>query len=148
MYADLKRKVCKKCEKTKDLNCFRYRTNKGSRNPHYETNCRPCEYLVWKEYREKNKESFVLRDFKRNLKRGYGMTVEEYNLKLEHQGNKCAICPAERSICGRRLAVDHNKQTGTIRGLLCNECNTALGLLKENPKLFLACIEYLDKFKK
>ena len=45
----------------------------------------------------------------------------------------------------KRLYVDHCHKTGKIRGLLCNSCNTALGLLKDDISLFKRSIDYLNK---
>lgn len=63
---------------------------------------------------------------RRQLARRYGITLEQYELMLEHQGSRCAICglPHEES---RPLAVDHCHATGRVRGLLCTGCNVALG---------------------
>ena len=45
----------------------------------------------------------------------------------------------------KSLSVDHCHTTGKVRGLLCQSCNTGIGLLKEDTKLFMAAIEYLEK---
>ena len=76
-----------------------------------------------KEYYENNKEE--LRG--KNLKRMYGIDVDEYNTLLENQNNVCAICKKECE-SGKRLAVDHCHESNKVRGLLCTKCNTAIGL--------------------
>jgi len=78
----------------------------------------------------------------KNLKANYQLTLEEYNTILEKQGNKCAICG---NVCssGKRLAVDHNHNTGIIRSLLCGKCNMGIGLFGENISLLQKVIEYL-----
>lgn len=97
---------------------------------------------------EKNKEARKLVDFARNLKRKFNLSVDQYNDMLIAQDNKCAICPAEKSSSGKALAVDHCHTTLEIRGLLCNECNTSIGLMKESIEYLESAIKYLKKFKK
>lgn len=64
--------------------------------------------------------------------RRYGLTLDAYHKRLLAQHNCCAICgrPASRY----RLCVDHNHQTGTVRGLLCTGCNTRLSILEDPNK--------------
>ena len=71
------------------------------------------------------------RQFKTQLKGRYSLSESEWNEKILQQENKCAIC-GETAV-GRRLSVDHNHQTGQIRGLLCVRCNAAIGHLREQP---------------
>jgi hypothetical protein len=61
-----------------------------------------------------------------HLKATYGITPEQYDEMLSAQGGTCAICAAPPRP-SRRLAVDHDHQTGKIRGLLCGLCNVSLG---------------------
>ena len=63
---------------------------------------------------------------------------------LESQGHVCATCD-KTCISGMRLAVDHCHVTGKVRGLLCCNCNRALGLLKDDPKILANLIDYLNK---
>ena len=63
---------------------------------------------------------------------------------LEQQDGKCAICKSEDSK-GKRFSVDHNHKTGEVRGLLCNPCNVAIGLLKDSPEVIDSAKEYLLK---
>ena len=74
----------------------------------------------------------------RYLKRTYGMSHEDYMRLLEKQGHKCAICGGEGFVMDTqrhkvKLVVDHDHNTGAIRGLLCHNCNRALGLLHDKP---------------
>lgn len=78
---------------------------------------------------------------KSSLKRNFGITPEDYAAKLQAQGGVCAICA--KPPVDRRLAVDHCHTTGTIRGLLCVLCNTALGKFKDDPRLLQSAINYL-----
>jgi len=78
--------------------------------------------------------------YKDNLKRRYGMTVEEYIEVNNEQMSACKICRKNFP----RLHVDHDHETGKVRGLLCQNCNTALGKFKDDPQLLLNAINYLE----
>lgn len=64
------------------------------------------------------------------LRRRYGISVEQYDAAVEAQNGVCAICyqPCRTT---QRLCVDHDHQTGTVRGLLCRRCNAGLGYLED-----------------
>ena len=69
-------------------------------------------------------------------------------IKLEvEQDGKCAICNQECSH-GKKLSLDHDHQTGQLRGLLCSSCNLALGGFKDNPQILINAIGYLKKWGK
>lgn len=75
------------------------------------------------------------------------ITREEYYDMFEKQKNKCGICDKEetRLFKGKltRLCLDHDHNTGKIRGLLCHACNTAIGKFKDNIQLLQSAIQYL-----
>jgi hypothetical protein len=80
-----------------------------------------------------------------NLKALYGISLVQYEQLLEQQGGVCAICG--RSPRGRPvLDVDHDHLTGIVRGLLCGNCNRAVGLLDDNPDLFDKAKAYILQF--
>jgi len=75
----------------------------------------------------------------------YGITPEERAALETSQGGLCAICnapPKDR----KALAVDHCHGTGRVRGLLCDRCNMAIGLLDDNAERLAAAIAYLSRF--
>lgn len=78
------------------------------------------------------------------LQRLYGVTLAQYNALLISQNGVCAIC---QKLCatGRALSVDHCHETGHIRGLLCGNCNRALGALQDSPNNCLAAASYLQR---
>ena len=78
-----------------------------------------------------------------NLKQSFGITVEEYNTLFQKQDGKCAICKIHQKELNKRLAVDHCHITDTIRGLLCTNCNTGIGNLRDSIELLEAAIKYL-----
>ena len=82
------------------------------------------------------------------LEKRYGITLEQYNEMVEVQGGRCAICnkiPPGTSHISRRLAVDHDHVTGTVRGLLCSTCNTTIGMIDDSPGLLDKMRRYLGK---
>ncbi len=84
-----------------------------------------------------------------HLMRNFGISLAEYAEKAAEQDNKCAICnQPETQMRGgkvKALAVDHNHTTGAVRGLLCVDCNQAIGKMKEDRNILLAAVKYLDK---
>ena len=88
---------------------------------------------------------------KKNLKREYGITPEEYQRLYDRQAGLCAICrkperTRENHSGGiRPLAVDHDHQTKKVRGLLCGRCNWALGHFGDDILCLQAAIEYLER---
>lgn len=79
---------------------------------------------------------------RRDLKRRFDITPDDYDQLLCEQGGVCAICKKTCST-GIRLAVDHNHTTGKVRGLLCTGCNTGLGKFKDSVELLTSAIAYL-----
>ena len=77
-----------------------------------------------------------------NIRR-YGLTVAEYNRLLLEQQNVCFIC--KKTNKQKMLGVDHDHKTGQVRGLLCDLCNRALGLLHDDISLLRRAIGYLHQ---
>lgn|SRR6185503_2558605 len=73
------------------------------------------------------------------LKHLYKITLDDWNLLFARQDGRCAVC-SER----KRLYVDHCHATGRVRGLLCRDCNLALGHLKDSPELLTYLLAYLQ----
>lgn len=68
------------------------------------------------------------------LKRNFGISLEDYNRMFIAQNGCCLICKQHQSSLKRALAVDHCHETKKVRGLLCCNCNAALGYMKENKE--------------
>ena len=81
----------------------------------------------------------------RQLKEKFGISIEEYDELLKKQNNKCAICESISCKSGNRFAVDHDHNTGRVRGLLCLACNTSLGQFNDSQELLYKAISYLQK---
>jgi hypothetical protein len=68
------------------------------------------------------------------LKQLYDITPEEVEQMEQEQGGLCAICH-RKCLTNRRLSIDHDHETGTVRGLLCLKCNVAIGALNTSELL-------------
>ena len=77
-------------------------------------------------YAEKSKEKRQI--WQREYR--YGLSHDVFTRMLNEQSSSCKIC--ERSFEGTKVFVDHCHATGSVRGLLCPSCNTALGLIKDD----------------
>lgn len=75
------------------------------------------------------------------LKRTYGISGEDYEEMFKQQNGKCEICETQHLI----LCVDHCHKTGMVRKLLCHNCNTGIGQLKDNPNLLTKAADYIKK---
>jgi len=114
---------------TKSCGCLQRRT--GTESPAY------------KHGRSQTKEY----DLELHMKRAYGLGFKEYEQMLFNQNGVCAICSGEppKNQHKTRLNIDHCHTTGKIRGLLCDACNRAIGLLKDSPDLLNKAISYLAR---
>ncbi|MGV9379767.1 endonuclease domain-containing protein [Nonomuraea sp. NPDC003707] len=125
-------KYCPRCEKVKPVTEFGRNRAVKSGLTNY---CKPCHNSVMREERIKNHGS--TRNY--HLKRRYGITEDDFERMLAHQGGLCAIC---RAVPG--TFVDHSHQTGQVRGILCFNCNNGLGHFGDNLVLLELAALYLD----
>ena len=139
-------RTCKICNEAKPLTEF-YQTVRNGEPYGYHGKCKSC-YI---KKQQKNYDPIKKRD--ENLKRLYGIGLNEYNNLLDNQNGKCAICgttePGGRK-SGRGGAVDvfyvdHDHKTEKVRGLLCNVCNRTMGYVGENSGVLEEMIKYLQK---
>ena len=129
------KKECTKCGETLPLENFRKRTDRRG----YTSECKDCKSSNDKEWYKQNKESARNNYFKGT----YGITTKDVERLKVEQDYKCAICDEEES--GRGLFVDHDHDTGEVRGLLCHHCNSGLGMAKDNVEILKNMIKYLEK---
>lgn len=80
---------------------------------------------------------------KTSLEKKYGISILDYDRMYQIQGGSCPICKRHQTELKAKLNVDHNHQTGFVRGLLCNSCNQALGAFKDNIDTLQNAIDYL-----
>ena len=125
-------KKCGRCDTEKHRDEFYIRANGWASHL-----CKECT----KAARRKNYDPLKKKDY--DLKRLYGIGLEEYNDMLEDQCGGCWICgKTEDTLC-----VDHDHGTGEVRGLLCHGCNRGIGLLGDSVDTLLRAAEYLQKDK-
>jgi len=95
-----------------------------------------------KQWRENNPEKVIKYRRISSFRKKYNLSYEDFLKMWEDQNGRCAIC----GIFFDELSdacVDHNHKTGKVRGLLCQNCNSALGFLKDDPELMLKAAVYL-----
>ena len=127
-------KECTRCGNTLSLDFF-YQKPSGR----YRSECINCKSDIDREYYLRNKDK-AKDDF---LQKTYGVTTRDVEKLRVEQDYKCVTCGEEES--GRGLFVDHDHETGEVRGLLCQHCNTALGMAKDNVETLKNMIKYLEK---
>lgn len=71
------------------------------------------------------------------LRQRYGISLDDYNALFNKQGGRCAVCGRHQSVLKNTLSVDHNHETGEVRGLLCYQCNA----------VFVRVLDDLDRLK-
>ena len=91
-----------------------------------------------------NQERTNKRRKRSNLMKDFGINADQYEAMLNEQNCTCAIC-GKQDICNRDLAVDHCHATKRVRGLLCTNCNMALGKFQDNLQNLLNAVEYLKR---
>jgi hypothetical protein len=155
------KKTCKRCGTEKTLDAFP--KSKQSWDGRYAY-CSDCHKNYVREWHAKNPETSRAMSVKRakrakalriaaGISSGdvarfarYGLSIERYSSMLSEQDGVCAICRQEPEVRKNRhgkLDVDHCHSSGQIRGLLCNRCNMAIGLLRDDPLLAASASAYL-----
>jgi hypothetical protein len=145
------KKYCPGCEEVLDLEHFS--THKGKQSGGRAVYCRACVRERTRqrnarpdvkakrkaEYQAQKEQARVCKMF-----RDFGLTEEDYERMLEEQDRKCMICGDPHGTSGKSLAVDHDHDSGLIRGLLCSRCNPGLGFFRDSPGLLRKAAEYLE----
>ena len=127
-------KKCSKCGETKEINNFHI--DRGTLDGH-SVWCKKCRKIYRDENRERAKWYQILRR--------YSLTQEEYYNILETQGGVCAICGRTEEEVGSTFHVDHNHETGVVRGILCDTCNRGLGYFREDSQCLQRAVAYISQ---
>ena len=93
-----------------------------------------------KQWRKKNPDIMKV-SYRRSHLKKYQLTEADYQQMTDVQRGVCKICKTPPT--KRRLSVDHDHDSGSVRGLLCHKCNFGLGFFRDDPKLLKAAIRYL-----
>lgn len=97
--------------------------------------------------KEKKKEHYRQTRRSTILKSRYGITEQDYSDLFDKQEGKCAICDTDYGVSTRNLDVDHDHETGKVRGLLCNNCNRGLGHFQDSVSNLQRALFYLSSRK-
>lgn len=109
----------------------------------YQNVCKSCKANQWKQAAGKSPEKYATT----RLKRIYGISIDQWNQLFIKQNGCCAICTRHQSEFKKKLFVDHDHQTGEVRGLLCHKCNVAIGLLQDDMEIINKASTYLNRSK-
>jgi hypothetical protein len=133
-------KKCNTCSEIKDINLFVKRNNRESG---FQPYCKSCH----NKKTRKNYSSISMKNY--DLKKKYGIDINDYEALFIKQNGCCKICKVHISDANmkrkRNFCVDHCHKTNTIRGLLCDRCNRGIGLLKDDYKILFSAYEYLKE---
>lgn len=93
----------------------------------------------WREEQKRRKAV----NHERHVQSTYGLSGGEYAALYAFQGGKCAICRRATG-ASRKLSVDHDHGSGSVRGLLCRPCNSILGHARDDGSFFIRAYNYLQ----
>jgi hypothetical protein len=134
-------KTCTGCHKDKPLSEFRWANKeKTRRRGECKTCCSDKEKARKEKWLREKPEEWAKARRDASIKHKYGVTAAQFDAMLLVQQGLCAICGEEMD----NPYVDHCHSTNEVRGLLCNYCNTGLGMFKDNTDNLLSAIKYLE----
>jgi len=126
-------KQCPDCKITKSYDDF---WKQKGRYDGLQSYCKDCLYV--KNLSNPNRSESQKRS---HLKRHYGMPLEDYYSMLKQQGGHCATCSNSQYLC-----VDHDHATGAVRAILCNQCNSVLGMVNDDIPRLKRLIQYIEEY--
>lgn len=153
-------KKCTKCGVEKPLSEF---NKKSSTKTGFDLWCKACKSVAHKnwilanpqkrkeakkranDWNTENKDRRKIIVQKNNYKKRYGLTVDQKQQLVDSQAQKCAICKNDLKNA-HDVCVDHNHETGAVRGILCRKCNLGLGHFKDNALFLKSAVKYLKKY--
>jgi hypothetical protein len=146
-------KICSKCNQEQPIENFYSDVSKKDILNQY---CKPCcrqravdrkkyhqaYFLEYKRRKLKDNPSYWVDKMKQSR---YGLSPNEFKQLKKSQKNRCPGCL--RAFPGKKDVVDHCHKTGKVRGILCCNCNWALGQVKDDPSILLRLVDYLKSTK-
>lgn len=124
-------KVCTNCAIEKSIQDFSF--SRG-----YAQWCKECHREA---ARISSKKKTSEQNRLKHLKNRYNLTSEEFTYMVMEQGGVCAVC----GLVPSALYVDHDHITGTVRGLLCQKCNSGIGFLGDSLEGLEKAVSYLKR---
>lgn len=145
MYAELKQIVCVDCGKTETARY--YKTAKRCANCAEKFRAKgKAKRRAIRRKDDPDKHHRI--DFIADLKKNYGLSIEDFENLYSNQKGCCACCGKHETEFKRGLHVDHDHKSGQVRGLLCTKCNPGIGYFDDSIEKLEMAITYLRKFKK
>lgn len=134
-------KECKKCGSSEKYNstggCVQCAKSSAMEyQSRYPQKTKKRKGLYYKNNKERIKDTKLLLS--------YNITTQEFRSMELDQNGVCKICE-RKCVSGRELSVDHDHESGDVRGLLCVNCNRAIGNLQDDPELLIKAAKYLKK---
>lgn len=121
-----------------------YRTPEMVRS-YYARNKEAC-LASSERWKQANLDKVRVTSRARNLRKKYGLTPEQFDSMLKACDGRCQICKVVLSeITNESVCIDHDHQTGAVRGVICNRCNRMVGLAHDNPAILQQAARYLKK---
>ena len=134
---------CNKCGEDKPNSEF-FKESTSSRGYRYA--CKECEAPRFKRYRTDNQKKVSATRLNWHRKKSYNFPPELFDERFNEQGQACAICKSPDAGGRGAFHADHDHDSSQPRGVLCHNCNVALGNFKDNPEILQAAIDYLNKY--
>jgi hypothetical protein len=135
-------KVCSVCEILKPEDKF-YKHRDGK----LRDKCKRCHVILTSERAKSRGQEYLTKEANKAIERKFGLTRKAYSDMLLTQEGKCPICWTDQRNEEHIFPVDHDHNTGRVRGLLCNLCNIGLGSFRDDPVVLQNAIDYLNKHK-
>lgn len=149
-----KLRQCPKCDRALPLHKFHVDTKRFDGLQLWCMECNNTNRRRRYHEDESRRAAVRLASRKSQLKCIYGMSLDDYDILLGQQGGVCAICENPETQRSNKngaidsLRVDHDHDTGKVRGLLCSKCNFGIGQFQDNIDLLKRAIVYLRKNNK
>lgn len=115
----------------------------GKQGMGYRNRCIDCRKKDEFVYRQTHKVQIALAMRKVKLRWKFGITIQEYENMFREQLGCCLICRRNQAEFKVKLGIDHDHNTGKVRGLLCHDCNTGLGKFRDSPELLYRAAQYI-----
>lgn len=131
-------KVCGTCHLEKPIDEFHAHATAPDR---HQSRCKPCAVEIAMRWNKEHPEAFRRNARTHKLRKEYGITQAEYEAMVERQKGACAVC--RRPPKTGRLHIDHDHDSGKVRGLLCMPCNSFLGKISEDVVILKRAVAYL-----
>jgi hypothetical protein len=142
-------KHCPDCDRDLPLDDF-YRAPKGALGR--QRRCKPCHVAHTGNYYAGLSPERKARRIAQIKAKKYGMTLEQMQALVAAHDDNCDLCGKpdtthRKRTWTRQLTLDHDHVTGRYRGLICSECNLALGHTKDDPALLRRMADYVERFR-